>query len=637
MKKNKPSRFPDWLRGSWVRYVLFLGGAFLGVAATLAIVFVFIYKPRPTVDRIPPGYDERQVDQVVEEPTSTEDGMEEESFDSSGYVLSDSGTLNVDWQEASLLSRGAIESIIANSAQALLDQQSDSERNISPYWMASRWLTIGVDREHYSELSFKDMWLAGSVSNGTYAGSKVYMARFDWETMGGGPIYQYILKRPNTDRLLAIHSEDLLNFLGNDASFPSGEGDWNAETIYTAMDFAKDIRITSLEMPDEIVLQNGKVLYQKEFSWINSPSYRSEYLEGEFKRIGTSRDGYGLYQRTGEYAGHFEACVFAFAPDGLVYKYESFIPTISVDQYTEIPNITWSSQVAHGERYFYYIPSGCGGWSCPQIITEEERGPMVDLDLVGRTSEGEPIYAPSDPATHPEIIKLYDTWFAPGADTKPSIEEYLEKAPLPIFFWQDALGRWVMYHSSDAMPPVECGKPVIYLHPESKTDVHVSLPSFIDVTVSEPTYPAKGWNVTAEPNGQLMSHEDGNTYGSLYWEGTGVSYNVPETGFVVSDGNVETFLAGVLPKYGLNETETREFMEFWVPEMTGAPYYRVSFLTDDWSKAAPLHVSPRPNTSIRIFMDWAPLYAPISIEAPRISAPARDGFTLVEWGGTLYK
>jgi hypothetical protein len=115
-----------------------------------------------------------------------------------------------------------------------------------------------------------------------------------------------------------------------------------------------------------------------------------------------------------------------------------------------------------------------------------------------------------------------------------------------------------------------------------------------------------------------------------------VGYQVPETGFIVKNGEAESFLSSILPKYGLNQKESQEFMEFWVPKMQQAPYYRVSFLTDDWSKAAPLFVSPRPKTSIRIFMDLKPLSAPISIKEPKIITPARDGFTLVEWGGLLY-
>jgi hypothetical protein len=131
--------------------------------------------------------------------------------------------------------------------------------------------------------------------------------------------------------------------------------------------------------------------------------------------------------------------------------------------------------------------------------------------------------------------------------------------------------------------------------------------------------------------------KDGSRFGSLFWEGTGVAYETPREGFLVKDGNVDAFLQSTLAKYGLNEQESAEFRAFWVPRMTGAPYYRVSFLTDAWSKAAPLLVTPKPATSIRLFMDWRKLGAPVSVQEPTITTPLRKGFTLVEWGGTLWK
>ena len=53
--------------------------------------------------------------------------------------------------------------------------------------------------------------------------------------------------------------------------------------------------------------------------------------------------------------------------------------------------------------------------------------------------------------------------------------------------------------------------------PKKVTNVSVRLPSFINVTESEPTYPVSGWNVTASPDGQLVMR-DGARFGSLYWE-----------------------------------------------------------------------------------------------------------------------
>jgi hypothetical protein len=50
---------------------------------------------------------------------------------------------------------------------------------------------------------------------------------------------------------------------------------------------------------------------------------------------------------------------------------------------------------------------------------------------------------------------------------------------------------------------------------------------------------------------------------------------------------------------------------------------------------APLAVSPKADTEIRVFMVYQPLDAPVNIAPQTLTAPARNGFTLVEWGGMM--
>ena len=67
----------------------------------------------------------------------------------------------------------------------------------------------------------------------------------------------------------------------------------------------------------------------------------------------------------------------------------------------------------------------------------------------------------------------------------------------------------------------DCGtllaKPVLYLYPETETQVAVSLDCAGGLTCA---YPAceDGWTVTAAPDGTLTD-EAGQTYNYLYWEG----------------------------------------------------------------------------------------------------------------------
>ncbi|MFA6503703.1 MAG: hypothetical protein WCT54_01975, partial [Patescibacteria group bacterium] len=314
------------------------------------------------------------------------------------------------------------------------------------------------------------------------------------------------------------------------------------------------------------------------------------------------------------------------------------------DKYGVRPlEINWDRQ-ALGEKKvseIYMVTGGGCETFCPVLVEEGENVSETALLKVGTASDGGSIYIPKDPSNSKTIKTAYDTWFLTDGKTKPSFDEFLKQMLVPMFFWKDAFGRWQRYSDVNLSPPAECGKPVIYLYPKQNTIVSVALPKFINVTVSEPTYPSNGWKVLARPDGTLSmmptSTNATTTYSSLYWEGTGVGYATPRDGFVVKDGQQKSFLLSTLPKYGLNATEIKEFMEFWLPKLKGAPYYRISFLTDAWSKAAPLYVTPAPQTSIRIFMDWQKLSTPIKITAPRIVTPARNGFTLVEWGGLLYK
>lgn len=155
------------------------------------------------------------------------------------------------------------------------------------------------------------------------------------------------------------------------------------------------------------------------------------------------------------------------------------------------------------------------------------------------------------------------------------------------------------------------------------------------ITKSEPDY-ANGWNVTAHPDGSIVN-VDGKPYTSLFWEGTGHgAYPLVESGFVVSQEKLEATLQGHLAKLGLNTQESKEFMEFWLPHMPQTPYVRLTwFGTRQMNELAPLSITPKPDTTIRLFLDFEGLEKPITLPAQRLSAPVRTGFTVVEWGGLL--
>ena len=177
------------------------------------------------------------------------------------------------------------------------------------------------------------------------------------------------------------------------------------------------------------------------------------------------------------------------------------------------------------------------------------------------------------------------------------------------------------------------GKPVIYLYPEKETEVSVKLD--FDGKLAY-TYPAlnNGWNVLAKPDGTLTNLADGSTHYYLFWEGTARPEWTYEKGFVVKGSETESFLRENLAKMGLTPREYNDFITYWVPKMQENPYNLISFSGEEYSEIAKLTVNPKPDSVIRIHMMWKALDEPIEIEPQVLPVYKREGFTLVEWGGT---
>lgn len=414
--------------------------------------------------------------------------------------------------------------------------------------------------------------------------------------------------------------------------------------------------------PAKLTLANGGVFYRVGSTVGLPPCIHCRYIPISelYEQAARASDGTWLYRK--KFYFGYETSGFGTAVHGIddtlyaidnnrqAYAYISVIEppvdTYARDEFGEEvydvsyydalkeADLRWLTDYTNDKEYTRGTTlGGCGGGTAYRLIAENELGSLTQVGTVN----GDAIYLSNNYRDNALTKELYDMWHSYGYEgEKPSYEEFLNEFKVPFFVWKNALGHWVLHVPRDTIPTAECGKPVIYLYPERETNIRVELPRFINVTVSEPAYPSGGWHLTAKPNGQLTM-KDGTEYGSLFWEGTGVSYEVPNEGFVVAKDNVSDFLANILPKYGLNEKETAEFIEFWIPELNKSKYYRLSFLTDKFDKAAPLNVTPRPDTTFRIFMDVKPLSRPIDIQEPAVKPFERRGFTLVEWGGLLYR
>lgn len=178
-------------------------------------------------------------------------------------------------------------------------------------------------------------------------------------------------------------------------------------------------------------------------------------------------------------------------------------------------------------------------------------------------------------------------------------------------------------------------KPVIYLYPENPTEVTVTLTPNGDFTCTYPAYDG-AWCVNAQPDGTLTD-KNGQTYNYLYWEGNVYADYDTSHGFCVKGADTAAFLESALAALGLNRREANEFIVFWLPLMQDNPYNVISFQTDRYTDAAPLEIIPTPDTVIRVFMTYYPSDTPVYITEQELSSVVREGFTVVEWGGTELK
>lgn len=192
-----------------------------------------------------------------------------------------------------------------------------------------------------------------------------------------------------------------------------------------------------------------------------------------------------------------------------------------------------------------------------------------------------------------------------------------------------------------------CYKPVIYLYPEAETNIKVELELNGKLLVSYPDYPdypddpddpntsenKDGWMVTAYPDGRIINSEDGLEYSYLFWEADiEASYDMSK-GFVVAGSDTKEFLQKTLSNLGLTPREYNEFIVYWLPQMQENPYNLITFQQESYTEAAKLHITPEPDSMLRVFMVYQPLEEWVDLPKQELKAFERSGFSVIEWGG----
>jgi len=178
-------------------------------------------------------------------------------------------------------------------------------------------------------------------------------------------------------------------------------------------------------------------------------------------------------------------------------------------------------------------------------------------------------------------------------------------------------------------------KPIIYLYPTEETEVEVKLNKPEQITVSYPKY-IDGWNVLAKPNGNLVYLDSHKDLYALYYESENTyNYKVEKEGFVIKGEDSASFLEEKLAILGLTDREAEEFIVYWLPRLEKNKYNYIRFATEEEiEKNMPLEITPKPDTVIRVLMTFKGLNNPINVEEQKLETTVRNGFVVVEWGGT---
>ncbi|MBI3135518.1 MAG: hypothetical protein HYZ14_12650 [Bacteroidetes bacterium] len=187
-------------------------------------------------------------------------------------------------------------------------------------------------------------------------------------------------------------------------------------------------------------------------------------------------------------------------------------------------------------------------------------------------------------------------------------------------------------------------KPVIYAY-NAGGNIHLRLKPRGTLTFTYPETATGDWDVRCNEDGTLTSAADGKNYPYLFWEGEQPGLKVAAVngnieGYLVKTDTCISFLENTLAAYGLNERETADFITFWGPKMIEKEFAFVQFLTTEQygCTIASLDIEPQPESLLRLYLYLVPLAGeelPFDIKTPQIEPFNRNGFTVVEWGGSV--
>jgi hypothetical protein len=473
----------------------------------------------------------------------------------------------------------------------------------------------------------------GTITDGKYKDSILYLLKAECDGMCMGPLIYRLAYNEKTDKLVML-------------------GKYSA-TYEDAYDFFKPLlgnidkttSIKALDLPETIQIPNSseKITLNAVDDYFFADA--KEMTNFNLTKVAFKDAVVGDVYFTPE--GFPTGCLYVKKLDGTIASY-AYDPKL-LDAKNPV-SISWkdgSGSENIGDSYAFVI-QGCGISGLCYYIADVNGN---DLTLQGTTSNGVDLYSVSKPLSKEQqkdvasvnnaqtvLSEMYDQYSAVTAYDETATAVPFDKFATshPLLYFNDPFGRFVGIIKNDFKPAAECGKPVIYLYPQQEMNVSVQV-GIDRFTETIPNYGTNGWNVRATPESKIFNYADGQTYPYLFWEGQSDKSISVDKGFIVACEEVSSFLEDSLTKMGLNNQERADFEEFWVTRMldNNEPYFFISFVgTRDFNKVAPLTIEPKPDTLIRVFMYYSPMNEKINVMPQTLSSIPRNGFTVVEWGGT---
>lgn len=354
---------------------------------------------------------------------------------------------------------------------------------------------------------------------------------------------------------------------------------------------------------------------------IESSNYVDEHIDNVTVRY---NNGIKYYIKTNEYTGS--------------YDYQNIDFSDYYQNQKEAENKI-NAFNKHGIYSYDEYEKFCKSWNLNQKYNMKDKKYMI----ISYASYGSPI-------AEAEVVNAVEKegkitvylWENVSGDSA-NISGYFIAIPLENDTYQNEIVSTLTNEEYDKIsldnlvPYSEVKKPLIYVYPLKKTNVTIKLGNPNLLTTSYPKYNTS-WNVIASPNGNLKDTKTNRNYYGLYYESKKAGLSMKDDGFIVKAGDTSKFLEEKLDILGLNEKEANEFIIYWLPILESNEYNYIRFETEEEIfDYMPLYINPKPDTLIRVIMDYKPLNKNIKIKEQKLIEKERSGYTVVEWGANEIK